>query len=51
MGMVCPEDGFVSGSAQDMRSHLRSEHAYKMRSGKEKQEDRQAKKAARKGGH
>ena len=43
MGLCCPEDGFVSGSAELMRNHLREEHDYRMRSGKDKQA---AKKAA-----
>ena len=50
MGLCCPEDGFVSGSAELMRNHLRDEHDYRMRSGKEKQADR-VKHTAKKAGH
>ena len=50
MGLCCPEDGFVSGSAELMRVHLRDEHEYRMRSGKEKQADR-VKHTAKKAGH
>ena len=50
MGLCCPEDGFVSGSAELMRIHLRDEHEYRMRSGKEKQADR-VKHTAKKAGH
>ena len=50
MGLCCPEDGFVSGSAELMRSHLREEHDYRMRSGKEKQADK-VKQAAKKAAH
>ena len=50
MGLCCPEDGFVSGSAELMRNHLREEHDYRMRSGKEKQADR-VKQAAKKAAH
>ena len=50
MGMCCPEDGFVSGSAELMRNHLCEEHDYRMRSGKEKQADR-VKQAAKKAAH
>ena len=50
MGLCCPEDGFVSGSAELMRNHLRKEHDYRMRSGKEKQADR-VKQAAKKAAH
>ena len=46
MGLCCPEDGFVTGSASKMRTHLRKEHTYRMRSGKEKQTDKQAAKKA-----
>ena len=50
MGLCCPEDGFVSGSAELMRVHLRDEHEYRMRSGKEKQADK-VKHIAKKAGH
>ena len=50
MGLCCPEDGFVSGSAELMCIHLRDEHDYRMRSGKEKQADR-VKHTAKKAGH
>ena len=50
MGLCCPEDGYVSGSAELMRNHLREEHDYRMRSGKEKQADR-VKQAAKKAAH
>ena len=46
MGLCCPEDGFVTGSALKMRSHLGDKHGYKMRSGKDKQADKQAAKKA-----
>ena len=46
MGLCFPEDGFVSGSAGQMRKHLRKKHAYRMRSGKDKQADKQAAKKA-----
>ena len=45
MGLCCPEDGFVCGSAKKMRTHLEDEHDYKMRSGKDK---RAAKQSAKK---
>ena len=48
MGLCCPEDGYVSGSAAQMREHLGKKHGYHMRSGKDKQAAKQAtKKAAR----
>ena len=46
MGLCCPEDGFVCGSANKMRRHLEDEHDYKMRSGKDKQAAKQAAKKA-----
>ena len=48
MGLCCPEDGFISGSAKKMRTHLEGEHDYKMRSGKDK---RAAKQSAKKAAH
>ena len=50
MGLCCPEDGFISGSAELMRNHLCDEHDYHMCSGKEKQADR-VKQAAKKAAH
>ena len=48
MGLCYPEDGFVCGGASQMHRHLRKEHGYRMRSGKDKHSDKQAaKKAAR----
>ena len=48
MGLCCPEDGYVSGSAALMHNHLGKKHGYHMRSGKDKQTAKQAaKKAAR----
>ena len=46
MGLCCPEDGFVTGSASKMRSHLVDKHGYRMRSSKDKQADKQAAKKA-----
>ena len=48
MGLCCPEDGYVSGSAQQMRTHLSDKHDYHMRSGKDKQTDKLAAKQAAK---
>ena len=48
MGLCCPEDGFICGSAKKMRSHLEEEHDYKMRSGKDK---RTAKQSTKKTAH
>ena len=46
MGLCCPEDGYVTGSASKMRNHLQDKHDYKMHSGKDKQADKQAAKKA-----
>ena len=46
MGLCCPEDGFVCGSASKMRRHLEDKHDYKMRSSKDKQAAKQAAKKA-----
>ena len=46
MGLCCPEDGYVTGSAWKMHKHLENKHNYKMRSGKDKQADKQAAKKA-----
>ena len=46
MGLYCPEDGFVCGSAHKMCRHLEKEHDYKMHSGKDKQAAKQAAKKA-----
>ena len=46
MGLCCPEDGFVCGSAAKMHKHLHENHDYRMRSGKDKQADKQAAKKA-----
>ena len=52
MGLCCPEDGFVMGSADSMRRHLSDKHGYHMCSGKDKQTNKQAaRQAAKKAAH
>ena len=48
MGLCCPEDGFVTGSADSMQKHMSDKHDYHMRSGKDKQADKLAAKQAAK---
>ena len=46
MGLCCPKDGYVCGSAKKMRTHLEDDHDYKMRSGKDKRAAKQSTKKA-----
>ena len=46
MGLCCPEDGYVSGSAAQMQEHLGKKHGYYMHSSKDKQAAKQAAKKA-----